>query len=291
MSFEQPDFNIENISEKEEYGKARSEAEFLLEKYRFTEDKEIVEINPEKSKDDVPVFVSPGWGVVPESQEESLETIAEEGRRVITVYFSREKKIEENDGDAELQKALSIIEAINKKGVDKVDAIGHSEGGLNLVIAANLFPEKFRNIVLISPAGMIEKDSSLSLIKRFIIDEGLQELINGKNSDIGSFSKYLKEVFKYSIKGSKLSYEEISACAIANIFEMTKQLREKGVGVGFVHGVNDKVFPMEEVIKNVGKENTDYFVSTKGDHGSFIFNKGHALLAENLLDNMKNTKK
>jgi len=285
MSFEQPDLNSENI-----YEKARSEAEVLLGKYDFVEDRDITEINPEKSKDDVPVFVSPGWGVTPESQEESLETIAGEGRKVLTASFSREKKIEQSDRDiptAELQKALSIIEVINKKGIDKVDAVGHSEGGLNLVIAANLFPEKFRNIVLISPAGMIENDSSLNLIKRFIVDEGLQELKDNKNSDMGSFFKYMKEVFKYSIKGLNLSYEEISACAVANIFQMTKELKEKGVGVGFICGVNDKVFPIEEVINNVGKENSDYFVSTKGDHGSFIFNKKHALLAENLLDNMK----
>lgn len=285
MNFEQPDLNSENI-----YEKARSEAEVLLEKYDFVENKDIEEINPEKSKDDVPVFVSPGWGVTPESQKESLESIAEEGRNVLTVSFSRDKKIEQSDGDipaAELQKALSIIEAINKKGIDRVDAVGHSEGGLNLVIAANLFPEKFRNIVLVSPAGMVENDSSLSLIKRFIVDEGLQELKDNKNADMGLFFKYMKELFKYSIKGPKLSYEELSACAVANIFQMTKELKEKGVGVGFVCGVNDKVFPIEEVIKNVGKENTDYFVSTKGDHGSFIFNKKHALLAENLLDNMK----
>ena len=290
MNFEQPDLNSENIPAEGAYEKARSEADILLEKYDFVEDRDITEINPEKSKDDVPVFVSPGWGVTPESQEESLKTIAGEGRKVLTTSFSREKKIEQSDSDiptAELQKALSIIEVINKKGIDKVDAVGHSEGGLNLVIAANLFPEKFRNIVLISPAGMIENDSSLSLIKRFIVDEGLQELKDNKNSDMGSFFKYMKEVFKYSIKGPNLSYEEISACAVVNIFQMTKELKEKGVGVGFVCGVNDKVFPIEEVIKNVGKENTDYFVSTKGDHGSFIFNKKHALLAENLLDNMK----
>ncbi|MFZ3057815.1 MAG: alpha/beta hydrolase [Minisyncoccales bacterium] len=286
MNFEQPDFNNELIPEKGNYEKARSEADVLLEKYDFIKNEDIKEINPEKVKDEMPVFVSPGWGVVPESQEESLKTISEEGRKVLTISFSRERKVEQSDTDiptAELQKALSIIEAISKKGINRVDAIGHSEGGLNLVIAANLFPEKFRNIVLVSPAGMIENDSSLNLMKRFIIDEGIQEL----GVDKSIFFKYIKEVFKYSIKGSKLSYEEISACAVANIFQMTEQLREKGVKVGFICGANDKVFPIEEVVKRVGKENADHFLSTKGDHGSFIFNKEHALLAENLLDNMK----
>lgn len=286
MSFEQFNFNNENISNEENYEKARGEADILLEKYDFIENKNIKEINPENSKDDIPVFVSPGWGVIPESQGEALKTISDEGRKVLTISFSRENKIKQSDSNipvAELQKALSIIEAIGKKGIDKVDAIGHSEGGLNLIIAANLFPEKFRNIVLISPAGMIENDSSMGLMKRFIVDEGIQEL----GIDKSLFSKYIKEVFKYSVKNPKLSYEEISACVVSNIFKMTKQLREKGVKVGFICGANDRVFPIEDVIENVGKENMDYFVSTKGDHGSFIFNKDHALLAENLLDNMK----
>jgi pimeloyl-ACP methyl ester carboxylesterase len=186
-----------------------------------------------------------------------------------------------------MQKALSIIEVLNKKGIDKIDAVGHSEGGLNLAIAAILYPERFRNIVLVSPAGMIENDSSLDLIKRFTIDEGLQELRDNKHSNMGSFLKYIKEVLRYGAKNPSLSGEEISASATMNILEITKKLKEKGVGVGFVCGVNDKVFPIEKVIKSVGKENTDFFVSTKGDHGAFIFNKEHALLAENLLDNMK----
>ncbi len=290
MNFEQSNFNNENVPDEENYEKARSEADILLEKYDFIENKDIKEINPENIKDNVPIFVSPGWGVTPESQEDSLRTISKEGRNVLTVSFSREKKIEQSDSNiptAELQKALSIIEAINKKGINKVDAIGHSEGGLNLVIAANIFPEKFRNIVLISPAGMVENDSSLNLIKRFIVDEGIQE----RGVDKSLFLKYIKEIFKYSIKDPNLSYEEIAACATANIFQMTKQLKEKGINVGFICGANDKVFPIEKVIENVGKENTDHFISTKGDHGSFIFNKEHALLAENLLDNMKEAKK
>jgi hypothetical protein len=271
------------------YEKARSEADILLEKNDFVGEENIAEIEPKEIKDDVPIFVSPGWGVVPDSQRESLEIIAGQGRKVLSVSFPREKKIKESGPipSSELQKALSIVEALNKKGVSKTDAIGHSEGGLNLAIAALLYPEKFRNIVLISPAGMIENDSSLDLIKRFMIDEGLQEFKDGKYADIGSYFKYIGELLRYGFENRELSWEEISALAKMDIMEITKRIKKKGVGVGFICGTNDKVFPIAKIAKSFGKENTDHFVSTKGNHGAFIFNKEHVLLAEKLLNDMK----
>lgn len=275
----------------EAYEKARSEAEILLEKYDFIEEDNIVEINPVKPKEDVPIFVSPGWGVTPKSQKEALESIVGEGRKVLTVSFSREKKIKQSGIDipvVELQKALSIVEALNKKGISKVDAIGHSEGAIVLAIAALYFPEKIRNIVLISPAGTVENDSPSELVKRFVVNEGIKEFSKNRDAKKDSLFEYLSEIFKYGIKNPGLSYEEILACANANIFELTKQLKRKGVKVGFICGSDDEVFPLKEVNKRANKENFDYFISTEGDHGSFIFNKEHVLSAINLLNSMKN---
>lgn len=296
MSFER--FDFENTIEKEEdiYKKARQEADVFLENIDFTKDEEIVEINPEEPKDDVPVFVCPGWGVekAEESMKQTLEIIVKEKRKVMTTSFERENKIIEDKEDipiAELQKALTIIEAINKKNVDKIDAIGHSEGGLNLAIAASLYPEKFRNLVFISPAGMMgKKDSFLNLIKRFTIDEGINEIKNIKDSNINSFYDYIKNIIKYISKNPSLAIEEAREINTADIFKMFEHLKEQGVGVGLVCGANDKVFPIEEVIKNANEKNVDYLVSTKGHHGSFVFNEDHVLLAENLLTNMARNK-
>lgn len=302
MSFENFDFeNIDNEQEKERnvYKKAREQADVFLENIDFAKDEEIVEINPDNPKDNVPVFISPGWGVekADESMKETLETIANEKRKVITTSFKREEKIiESGDKDdipvAELQKALTIIEAINKKDIDKIDAIGHSEGGLNLAIAASLYPEKFRNLVFIAPAGMMgKKDSFLDLIKRFTIDEGINEIKNRKDSNINSFYDYIKNIIKYVSKNPSLALKESREINNADIFEMFKHLKEQGIGVGLVCGVNDKVFPIEEVIKSANEKNIDYLVSTKGHHGSFVLNKDHVLLAENLLTNMARNKK
>lgn len=286
MSFEAPSFESES-KEKTFYEKARERTDNYLENFKFTENKEVININPEKPKDEVPVFFSPGWGVRTTS-ESIMKTIAEQDRKVISTFFSREEKIindEENIPVAELQKALAIIEIINNSRTEKVDAIGHSEGGLNLMLAASLYPEKFRNIVLMAPAGMMKNDTKLSLVKRFLLDEGIEER-NQITSNFKSFISYLKDVSYHALKNADLTNKEIEAMTQMDIFEMMKELKGKGVKVGLVCGVNDKVFPIEEVLKNMGKEDVDHFISTTGNHGSTTFDKRHVELAENLLSNM-----
>ncbi|MDD4409720.1 MAG: hypothetical protein PHW52_03675 [Candidatus Pacebacteria bacterium] len=273
------------------YKIAREDAEFLLDKFEYFDEGDVMEISPEVITEDVPVFVSPGWGVSPEAQIEGLETIAEEGeRKVITANFSRKELIEgyddENIPTAELQKALAIIDIIDSKGLEFVDGIGHSEGGLNLAIAASLFPEKFRNLVFISPAGSINI-SYAELVKRFAVDEGIEEFKGMDKEKLFTFYNYLKSVVKNFLKNPILSNKEISEMTELDIFEMSKEIKGNGIGVSFIAGANDKVFPMDEINKNVDEGNVDYYLSTKGNHGAFIFDQRYAQLAENLLDNMK----
>jgi pimeloyl-ACP methyl ester carboxylesterase len=285
----------ENREEKEDiYKQARERADFCLENFNLVNKEDIIEINPEKVKDETPVLFSPGWGIKDISKS-IMELIAKEDRRVISTFFSREEKLMESGSKedipvAELQKAMALIEVIKDKGIDKVDAIGHSEGGLNLVIAACLYPEKFRNIVLIAPAGMMGKDSPLDLAIRFLKDESIEEIKNKKGINMNSLYSYIKDVIIHTSKNLPLVVKEVKAMTSIDIFEMTKYLKEKGVGVGLVCGANDKVFPIEEVMKNMGEKNVDYFISTKSNHGSLVFNKEYVSLAENLLVNMAKKK-
>lgn len=290
-SFENEELGIESREDKNIYDLIRRNAEDLLEKFDFFDEKDVVEINPEKIKEEVPVFVSPGWGSSPESEMDTLKIISEEGeRKVISVNFSREEKIKDEDSGelpaAELQKALAIIDIINSKDLVCVDGIGHSEGGLNLAIAASLFPEKFRNLVFVCPAGSINI-SRRELAKRFVIDERLEEIKNIDKTKILSFYTYLRAVVKNALKNPVLSNKEVTAMTELNIFEMTKWLKEKGVGVGFIASADDKVFPVDEINESVNNENIDNYITTKGNHSAFVFDQQYARLVENLLDNMK----
>jgi len=275
------------------YSELRKSAEDLLEKYKFFNEYDVKEVIPEKVTDDVPVFASPGWGVDPEAWQDSLKIIADEGeRKVLTVNYIREELGFEGEGivpTAELQKALAIIDILNSRELESVDGIGHSEGGLNLAIAASLFPEKFRSLVFVSPAGSVDI-SKEELIKRFAIDEGLEEIKGMDANKFSSFKIYLKSVIKNFLKNPVLSHKEIDAMTKLDIFEMTKWLKEKGVDVGFVAGANDKVFKMSEINKNVDEANVDNYITTKGNHGSLIFDSRYAQLAGGLLKNMKKRK-
>ncbi len=68
----------------------------------------------------------------------------------------------------EVRKALNILGVLEEKDVEKTDVIAHSEGAVNTLIAASLYPEKFRNIVLFGPAGLIGEDTFTRLFQGFL---------------------------------------------------------------------------------------------------------------------------
>ena len=56
---------FEPILEKQEevdYVKARERADFFMDNFEFIKEEEIVKIDPKRIKDNVPIFISPGWG-------------------------------------------------------------------------------------------------------------------------------------------------------------------------------------------------------------------------------------
>lgn len=235
---------------------------------------EIVDVSPENLKTEVPTMFSPGWGNTPEALKASMAELVTSGRRVLTVDHPRYGgEVEENNEytDEELRKALSILATIQESGVEKVDTIGYSEGGINTIIAASLAPEKFRNIVLVDPGGMVGKTSFMTLLKRFskfMAKTGIETITKPetkKNINIAT-----KELFKYFLKNPSRALKESSEIATYEIQEKLEELRKKGIGISVIHGVDDDVFPMEEVQNKTGKEHVDGFYSVKGGHAEIV---------------------
>lgn len=283
--------SVECDFENKRIREIRKIAENLLDNYQFFDKEKVLEVVPEKEIEDVPVFASPGWGVAPEAWENSLKIISDEcKRKVITTEYLRKEVIE---GDiigkempvAQFQKALTIISILNSKGLECVDGIGHSEGGLNLAIAATLFPERFRNLLFVSPAGSIDV-SKEELIKRFAVDEGLEEMKGVDMEKIALFKDYLKSITRNFFENISLANKEIKEMTELDIYSMTEGLKEKGIGIGFMAGASDKVFTVDEINNRVSDENVDHYIATKGNHGAIIFDEKHAHLAGNVLHNM-----
>ncbi|MEK7133642.1 MAG: alpha/beta fold hydrolase [Patescibacteria group bacterium] len=135
---------------------------------------EVVDISPENPKTDVPVLLAPAWACSINVYKPAIETLASKGRRVISLNHARnrrdssfDEKLLDQYSAAELTKAFNFLDVLDQKKIEKVDVIAHSEGCLNAVIAATLRPDKFRNLVLFAPAGLIGDDNAWRLLKGF----------------------------------------------------------------------------------------------------------------------------
>lgn len=247
----------------------------------------VVDIRPENQKTEVPVVVAPGWAKNPEVFRENILSLAELGRRTISIESFHGIKISnvENLPDAELRKMAAIIKALDKKGIGKVDAIGHSEAGAYLTIAATLFPDKFRNIILVNPAGMIGEDDIKSLSIRFSSDI-VGEIANSfkDRHQIKPMLRAYTETGKAIASNPKQALKQAVAVSGTQIQQQLKELKEKGVGISIIHAGKDKVMPMDRVQKVAKEDQFHGFYSVAGTHNQiYLEARRYSLLVDKAL--------
>ncbi len=141
----------------------------------------IVNLRPEHPISDIPILLAPGWSETTATYKNSLKHIFARNDQVISLDHPRRGKAPgaealDNANRAinpeivsrpELHKAQNIIAALEGSNVKKVDTIAHSEGAINVAIAASLRPDLFRNIVFVSPSGMLSKDNLAKELGRY----------------------------------------------------------------------------------------------------------------------------
>lgn len=215
----------------------------------------VYDIKPEKQKSEVPTVFVPGRGVRVSVFKYNIETLAEDGRRVISVdsLHGIETPKVEDIPLVELQKIQAIIQSLDIKGIEKADVVAHSEGGFYMVMAALLFPGRIRNIVLIDSAGLIGKDNPLDLIRRFAEDAKIEakhkesldkvSIINSERRTRGLTAQFWAD----SLLSPRKSFQEIYAISQSDIRDILRELKKQGVGISIIHGVDDKGFPMERI--------------------------------------------
>jgi pimeloyl-ACP methyl ester carboxylesterase len=243
-------------------------------KFKRGEEIRIVDLKPEHEKTEVPVVFQPGWAGTPAMYEDNLVGFAERERRVVAIDaphgIQNEMQTEERFADAELRKVAGVIAGMDAKGLERVDAIGHSQGAIDVVLAAYLHPDRFRNIVLINPGGVIGEDTPLRLMGRFIKD-GLNTNLDAlRRPEIkDSLKRTTREIVGAAFDSLSQSLEEMKALAHTPILDLLPKLRERGIKVAIVHGIDDATFPMDRVQKMVKMGMVDGFLSVKGRHGQF----------------------
>ena len=192
---------------------------------------EVVDIIPENLEKEIPVLFASGWGNTIKSYKDSMKIMSEKGRRVLGVEHARQGisenslKNEQTDETKkypieELRKAFSILAVINKKNIEKIDVIAHSEGAINTAIAASIEPEKFSRIVFLNPAGMIGKDNFYTLTKRYI-SNNLKET---KNNLFQQTDKTRKNASQILPKNKLLISSKTSSEQTMNLKPYQKQM-------------------------------------------------------------------
>ncbi|MFA4871514.1 MAG: alpha/beta fold hydrolase [Patescibacteria group bacterium] len=255
---------------------------------------EVIDIHPEISKTEVPVVVAPGWAATPEVFKDNILTLAELGRRTISVNSPHGIETSEIEGlpEAELRKVAALMEALKEKDIDQIDAIGHSEAGIYLTIAATLYPDKFRNLVLVDPGGMIGKDKPEYLAARFSLDILRQTIRSLREHEIIKPAMKASLVAGRAVGGAPAqSLREVVAISNTQIHDLLRGLREKGIGISIIHAVDDKAFPMERVQKIAKKDQLNGFYSVKGTHNEFYLHpEKYTRLAEHALAALESRK-
>lgn len=235
------------------------------------------EFMPVDKKYEEPIVMSPGWGNQPEKNDDFYQKLANKSSRVVyPLEYSRDKKIELESSEhptVELEKAIVINSTIEEKGLGPVNGVGYSEGAQNLMIAALEHPENFKTITLVNPAGLIGQDNFFGLVYRFSRgsnDFMKKAYIDQKEKPAFKLTNFLKYIATKPVK----SFQEVSAISKADILFMMKELKEKGIGISVIAGVDDMVFPMDKMQKSFsGKKSKDYldgFYSVKGAHHNIL---------------------
>lgn len=238
---------------------------------------EIVDIQSDSLKTEVPVVLGMGWGGEPKAYKQNILSLAETGRRTIAIDAVHgvdsdiENELSQDLPEIELRKVAAIMEALESKDIEKVDAVGYSEGGIYITLAAMLYPEKFRNLVLVNPGGMIGQDNEARLTAGFLKDlfVHLKQSIGDKQA-LQRFGAVYGGMVKSAGKDILKAVKEISAISDSQIQEYLKSLKEQGIGISIIHGVDDSAFPMDKMQKETKPEHVDGFYSVQGAHVDFV---------------------
>ena len=263
---------------------------------------EAVDITPPNLKSEIPVLIAPGFGENQNTFKPLLKTLYNEGRRAITLSHPRfggnaeefDESLVEKHGLEELRKAMNLIALMKNRGVERTDIVAMSEGAINGTIAAELEPNKFRNVLLVGPAGLIGKDNFPSLFARFLmnINSETADLLKPSVSFADNRFTTIYESWAYFLKNLPRGLKEGVAISKADIVEMLRNIRARGSKTAVVIGVDDPVFDqatMNSTIKKAGQI-VDGFVTVTGGHYGIANEPKYAEAIEALITSLENKK-
>ena len=225
-------------------------------------------ITPEKKEaitDNAPIVFVPGWSIETMASEGVLlELFNRTGREISSPQFPRWTggKVEsENNFSGEVVRRARLLNHIinnDLKDSDEIDFVTQSEGAMILSAAAILDPntmEKTRNIVGVSLAGFSMDDNLPSLIGRFGL-HALQDVISSisdPNIRAGMMKTMLGSGL-YIGKNPLWALSEAKGIADGRYYQYLRILHDKGVKIGIIQPVDDKLMPSKKLWGSIAHE-------------------------------------
>lgn len=189
----------------------------------------------------------------------------------------------------QVQKALDDIKVMEHVRMNGATVIGHSAGAASGAIAALFRPDLFPEIVMFSPPGLVPNDSAGRLV-RGMSDDFLKtkptlgklpvsDEVRGYAETVGGYipqyeaipkSDAVKqdgaqvwwEMLKYAFPNLKSAEDEVCGLAAMKMGPLLMKLRERGVGVVIMSGVDDTVYPHTDIMDTVASLDTS--IKTRG---------------------------
>lgn len=241
----------------------------------------VADLAPERLKPGNPIYFIPPFGFSVDGFKPVIKTLSKT-RRVLSIdnsSYEGDLDLTEKQQTlvAELKlpevlvrKALGHIKVAEHKGTGASSIMGHSQGAGIAAIAALLRPDLFPNINLFSPPGLVPGDSATRLAKGFIDDftkkkptldkivvsEEQRETANAEGRFIPPYeaipksqavaedgANVLWEGLKYVFPSVTRASDEVFGMAAMQMGPILMKLREEGVNVVIMSGVDDTVFP------------------------------------------------
>lgn len=239
-----------------------------------------IRVEPTKRISEIPVMYVTGWGATIDIHDRPIHALAQRGYDVIAINPPRQKKPKREIGGLslpgiEIAKAEALVETMHKQWIHNgspVNLVAHSEGAIYGAIGALLALGEgiqVKNLVLVSPAGLIGKDTTSHLIKRFFTNAFTEEKQTGEKDRRSNLRRRRGEAVK-AMTHPKLSLKEAHAIAHIPLDNILAELKKRGVNIAVIQGNLDIVFPIRRMEQQAEKAGVDMFYESRGGHNSLI---------------------
>jgi hypothetical protein len=179
--------------------------------------------------------------------------------------------VERSAANFQLARSEELLTSLEQGGYEKVDAIFQSADALNGLIAVHTQPEKFNNVVLAYPAGIIKQPNPLKasggVVKSVVRGRQVRHKAAAVVDNFEALSTSVQEKGKPKTAGG---FVTAASVALSYHGPLLSEVRcEKDApGISLVLGLDDWMIRPERVLESLNSSNdVDYILITDTPHG------------------------